>query len=131
MLALEPDRIQLFIGIVCFDFFYLLVILLMISRAASRMVMPVPLSSPEKKIPKQEPAIMPIKHTTTITMQVTPLPGSQSRNHRPHTGNNCPKHLFRGFCRSFRHGCPVRFVAARNVWAEISADFTAASAERC
>ena len=73
---------------------------------------------------------MPIKHTTTITMQVTPLPAVRAA-----TIDRIPAiiALSTSFVASAaRLGMvAVRFVAARNVWAEISADFTAASAERC
>ena len=61
---------------------------------------------------------MPIKHTTTITMQVTPLPAVRAA-----TLDRIPAiiALSTSFVASAARldMVAVRFVAARNVWAEI------------
>ena len=48
---------------------------------------------------------MPIKRTTTITMQVTPLPAVRAATIDRILAIIARSYLFRGLCRSFRHGC--------------------------
>ena len=50
----------------------------LISCTAVCMVCPVPESSPEKKIPKQEPIIMPMRQITIITSTATQPPAAMA-----------------------------------------------------
>ena len=73
---------------------------------------------------------MPIKHTTTITMQVTPLPAVRAATIDRILAIIARSTSFVASAARLDMAA-VCFVAVRNACAEISVDFTAASAERC